>query len=68
MRFNINGNILSRDGVTIDGVLKVIRFIEHLQIVTISNYSAIVNSHTQQYTTAPTRTFQSAVFSPVVVW
>jgi hypothetical protein len=38
-------------------------FIDHLQIVTTSNYSAISNSHTLQFTTACTMSSQSAVFS-----
>jgi hypothetical protein len=46
----------------------VIGFIELLQIVTTSNYSAIANSHTQQFTTARTKSSQFAVSSPVVVW
>jgi hypothetical protein len=33
-----------------------------LQIVTTSNYNAIANSHTQQFTTARTKSPQSAVF------
>jgi hypothetical protein len=32
-----------RDGVTIHGFRLVIGFIEHLQIVTTTNYSAIAN-------------------------
>jgi hypothetical protein len=44
----------------------VIGFIKHIQfIITIS---AIVNSHTLQFTTARTKTSQSAVSSPVVAW
>jgi hypothetical protein len=43
------------------GSRPVIRFIEHLQIVTISNYSAV----TIQFTTAHTTSSQPAVFSPV---
>jgi hypothetical protein len=43
-------------------------FIEHLQIVTTSNCSAIANSHTQQLITACTKSSQSAVYSPVVAW
>jgi hypothetical protein len=39
----------------------VIGFIEHLQIITTSNYSTIANSHTCQFTTAPNETSQSAV-------
>jgi hypothetical protein len=53
--------------VTIDGV---IAFIAHLytQLVTTSNYSAIANSHTLQFTTSRTRSSQSDVSSPVVAW
>jgi hypothetical protein len=46
----------------------VIEFIEHFQIVTTSNYSAVTNSHTQQFTTARTKSFQSSMSSPVVSW
>jgi hypothetical protein len=46
----------------------VIRFIEHLQIVTTSNYSAIVNSHKQQFTAARTKSSHSGMSSAVVVW
>jgi hypothetical protein len=46
----------------------VIGFIDHLQIITTSNYSAIANSHTLQFTTAHIKAFQFAVSSPVVVW
>jgi hypothetical protein len=47
-------------GVTIDGIfLLVIGFIEHLQIVTTSNYSAVANSHTLQFTTARTKSSHS---------
>jgi hypothetical protein len=53
--------------VTMDRVL-VIAFIEHPQIVTTSNYSAIVNSHILQFTTACTKSSQSAVPSPIVAW
>jgi hypothetical protein len=60
--------ILSRDWVTIDGVWIVIGFIDHSQIVTTSNYSAIAKSHTQRFTTARTKSSQSAVSSPVVAW
>jgi hypothetical protein len=45
--------------------LLVIGFIEYLQIVTTSNYSAIANSHTLQFATART-TSQSTMSSPVV--
>jgi hypothetical protein len=38
------------------------------QLVTTLNYSAIVNLHTLQITTARTKSFQSAVSSPVVPW
>jgi hypothetical protein len=60
--------VLSHDGVTIDGFGLVTGFIEHLQIVTTSNYNAIANSHTLQLTTARTKSSHSAVFSPVVAW
>jgi hypothetical protein len=40
--------------------------IEYLQILTTTNYSAIVNSHTLQFTTARTNSSQSASSSPVV--
>jgi hypothetical protein len=43
----------------------VIGFIEHLQIVTTRNYSAIANSHTLQFTTARTKPSQSAM-SPLL--
>jgi hypothetical protein len=46
----------------------LIGFTEHLQIVTTSNYSYTTNSHSLQYTTARTKSSQSAVSSPVVVW
>jgi hypothetical protein len=46
----------------------VIEFIEHLQIITTNNYSAISNSHTQQFITACTKSSQSSVSSPVIVW
>jgi hypothetical protein len=36
--------------------------------VTTSNYSATANSHAPQLTTACTKSFQSAVSSPVVAW
>jgi hypothetical protein len=39
----------------------VIEFTEHLQIITTSNYSAVTNSHTLQFTTAHTKSSQSAV-------
>jgi hypothetical protein len=40
----------------------IIQVIEHLQIVTTSNYSAITNSHTLQFTTARTKSSQSDIF------
>jgi hypothetical protein len=46
----------------------VIEFIEHLQNLSTSNYSAVANSHSLQFTTARSKTFQPAVSSPVVVW
>jgi hypothetical protein len=42
------------DGVTAEGFRLVTGFTEPLQIVTTSNYSAIANSHTQQFNTART--------------
>jgi hypothetical protein len=45
----------------------VIGFIELLQIVTTSKYSAVINSHTLQFTIAHTKSSQSAVSSPVDV-
>jgi hypothetical protein len=50
------------------GFRLVIGFIEHLQTVTTSNYSAMADSHTLQFITARTTSSQSAVFSPGVVW
>jgi hypothetical protein len=52
------------------GFGSVIGFIEHLytQLLTIINCSAITNSHTLQFTIAHTKSSQSAVSSPVVVW
>jgi hypothetical protein len=41
----------------------VIGFIEHLQIVTTSNYSAIANSHTLQFTTARKKYSVCCVFA-----
>jgi hypothetical protein len=43
-------------------------FIEHLQIVTTSNYSAIANSHILRFTTACSKSSQSAVSPPVITW
>jgi hypothetical protein len=43
----------------------VIGCIEQFQIITTIKYSAIANSHTEQFTTAPT-IFSVAVSSPVV--
>jgi hypothetical protein len=50
------------------GFWSVIGFIEHLQIVTTSNYSAVANSHTLQFTTVCTNSSHSAVSSPVIAW
>jgi hypothetical protein len=41
----------------------IIGFIESLQIVTTSKYSAVANSHTLQFITARTKSAQSAVFT-----
>jgi hypothetical protein len=43
-------------------------FIKHFQIMTTSNYNAITNLHSQKFTTARTKSSQSAVSSPVVAW
>jgi hypothetical protein len=50
------------------GLGSVIGFTEHFQIITTSNYSAIANSHTLQFTTTRTKSSQSAVSSPVLAW
>jgi hypothetical protein len=50
------------------GIGLIIGFIEHLVIVPTSNYEAIANSRTLQFNTARTKSFQSAVPSPVVAW
>jgi hypothetical protein len=49
------------------GLELVIGFVEILQNVSTSNYSAIANSHTQRITTARNKSSRSAVSSPVVV-
>jgi hypothetical protein len=46
----------------------VIGFIEHLQIVTASNYRVIANSDALQFTTACAKSSQSAVSTLVVAW
>jgi hypothetical protein len=46
----------------------VIEFIEHLQTVTTSNYSAVDNSHTLQFTIARAKYSQSTVSSVVAWW
>jgi hypothetical protein len=43
----------------------VIWFVEHVQSVTTSNYSAFANSRTLQFTTARNKSSQSALSSPV---
>jgi hypothetical protein len=45
----------------------VIGFVEHLQIISTSNHSAITNSHTLQFTTAYTKSSQYAVFTGCLV-
>jgi hypothetical protein len=54
--------------MTIDGLGLVTGFVEHLEIVATSNYSAIANSHTMQFITVRIKPSQSAVTSPVVAW
>jgi hypothetical protein len=51
--------MLSRDRVIIVGVGTEIGFIEHLQLVTTSNYNAIANSHTSLITIGHTRSSRS---------
>jgi hypothetical protein len=60
--------ILSRVWGTLDGLGMIIGFIEHLQIVTISYYSAIARTHRLQFTRARTKSSQFAVSSPIVAW
>jgi hypothetical protein len=43
-------------------------FTDHLEIITTSNYSAIANSHTLQFTTACTKPSECAASSPVIAW
>jgi hypothetical protein len=57
-------HIYSHVWVTIDGVWVG----NYIYWIFISSYSAIANSHTLQFSTARTKSFQSAVSSPVVVW
>jgi hypothetical protein len=47
-----------------------IGFSEHFNtgLVTTLHYGAIADLHTSQSTTAHAKSFQSAVFSPVVAW
>jgi hypothetical protein len=55
--------------VTVDGVsIGNWRFIDHFQVVSTSNFSAVASSHTQQFTTARTKSSQFSVSSPVVAW
>jgi hypothetical protein len=68
MNMSHERKVLSRVWVTIDGFRLVIGFIDHLQIVTTSNYSAIANSRTLQSTTTRTKSSQSAMSTPVVAW
>jgi hypothetical protein len=46
----------------------IIGFIELLRNVTANNYSANTNSRTLRFTTACTKSSQSAVPSPAVAW
>jgi hypothetical protein len=55
--------IWSRDGVTIDGFGLVIAYIECLQTVTTSNYSAVANSHTLQFNAARSKSSVIYVFT-----
>jgi hypothetical protein len=48
--------------------LRVLGFIEQLQIVTTSTRKAIANSHTLQFTTVRTKSSHSVVSSQVVSW
>jgi hypothetical protein len=66
----IYGKILSRLLVTIDGVRLEIGFTDHFNtsLVTTLNYCVIADLHTLEITTAYTKSFRSAVSSPVVPW
>jgi hypothetical protein len=46
----------------------IIGFIQHLQIIITSNCTAITNLDTLQFTTARTKSSQSAVSLPVAAW
>jgi hypothetical protein len=46
----------------------IIDFIEHLQILTTSNYSAVATSQSLQATTTHVKSSHYAVSSPVVAW
>jgi hypothetical protein len=52
----------------ITGFGLVIGFIERLQILNTSNYSATINSQTVKFTTAGMKSSQPAVSSHVVAW
>jgi hypothetical protein len=56
--------ILSQGGVTVDGVLDW--RLDLLTTLTMPNYIAIADVHTLHISTAHTKSFQSAVSSPVV--
>jgi hypothetical protein len=58
-------NILSRDGVTLDGFFIVDRIYWEL---TGRNYNTIANFHTLQITRTHAKSFHSAVSSPFVPW
>jgi hypothetical protein len=51
----------------VPNLMLVIGFIDHLQIVTTSNYSAVANSHTRQFTVAHTKFSQFVLTSCFLV-
>jgi hypothetical protein len=68
LEIELEWDTLSRVRWLWTGFRLVVGFIEHLEIVTTSNYSAIANSHTLQFTTARTKPSQSVLSLPVVAW
>jgi hypothetical protein len=63
VEYNIVTCLVTRYGVWISN-----QFIGLLQTATTINFNVIADSHTVQFTTARTKSSQSAVSSPVVAW